>query len=299
MTTTSLSGLIAATHTPFHADGSLNLAAVERQAEHLLKHDITCAFIVGTTGESSSLTVDERLKLAARWFEVARGTDMRIVVHVGANCLADSQVLARQAEHFSAAAIAALAPSYFKPANTGLLVDCCEQIAASAPNTPFYFYDIPSMTNVSLSMPEFLEKAGSRIPTLEGLKFTNNDLMAYQECMAVADGRYTLLWGIDEMLLAATVCGAPGAVGSTYNFAAAIYQNLLAAWNAGDLDAARAEQLKSIRLVRILCRHGYMASAKALMELLGVPVGPPRLPNGRLTTAQLQELHGELREFGY
>lgn len=296
---TPLTGLIAATHTPFHADGSLNLAAVERQAEHLLNNDVTCAFICGTTGENSSLTVDERLKLAARWFEVAGGTAMKIVVHVGTNCLADAQVLARQAEHFKAAAIAALAPSYFKPASTAILVDCCEQIASVAPSTDFYFYDIPSMTHVSLPMPEFLEKAGERLPTFRGLKFTNNDLMSFQECLAVSEGRYTLLWGIDEMLLAATVCGAPGAVGSTYNFAAAIYQNMLNAWNAGDLDAARAEQLKSIRLVRILAKRGYMASAKALMELQGVPVGPPRLPNIRLSTQQIQELHAELRDFGF
>ena len=68
-----LTGLVAATHTPFKADGSLHLAIVEKQAEHLLKNGIQVAFIAGSTGESHSLNVDERRQLAARWMEETRG----------------------------------------------------------------------------------------------------------------------------------------------------------------------------------------------------------------------------------
>ena len=72
-----LQGLVAATHTPFTADGDLNLAAVEKQAGHLLATGVTAAFVGGTTGESASLTVDERLALADRWAAVLRGTPLR------------------------------------------------------------------------------------------------------------------------------------------------------------------------------------------------------------------------------
>src|SRR5262245_54074002 len=110
-----LHGLVAATHTPFHADGSLNLAIVERQAELMAKWQVGAVFIGGTTGESSSLTVEERRALAQRWSEVVRGSALRLVVHVGANCLEDARALAAQAEQLGAHAIAALAPCYFKP----------------------------------------------------------------------------------------------------------------------------------------------------------------------------------------
>src|SRR4051794_22723701 len=100
-----LHGLVAATHTPFRADGSLHLGAVKTQAAHLLKNAVQTVFIGGSTGESSSLTLEERLALAQRWCEVARGTALRVVVHVGSNCLADSRTLAAQAQRLGAVAI--------------------------------------------------------------------------------------------------------------------------------------------------------------------------------------------------
>lgn len=175
-----LHGLVAATHTPFKPDGSLHLAIVEQQAAHLLKNGVTLAFIGGSTGECHSLTLDERRALTQRWSDVARGTALRLVVHVGSNCLADARVLASQAQQLGAVAISALAPSYFKPRSLDTLIAGCADIATAAPETPFYFYDIPALTGVHFSMPDFLVQAAGRIPTLAGIKFTNTDLMAYQ-----------------------------------------------------------------------------------------------------------------------
>lgn len=292
-----LTGLVAATHTPFHADGSLNLAVVERQAEHLLATGVSAAFVGGTTGESSSLTVDERLALAGRWGEVTRGSPLRLVVHVGANCLVDAEALADHAESVGAAAVSALAPSYFKPRTVELLVECCARIAAAAPGTPFYYYDIPPMTGVSLSAPAFLAAAEGRIPTLAGIKFSNPDLTAYQMCLAI--GRFDLPWGIDEYLLAAMAVGAVGGVGSSYNFAAPIFRRMMAAAAAGDLPGARAEQYRAVRVIDLLAGRGYMAAAKATMGFLGVDVGPARLPNGNLAADQGQQVRRSLEEMGF
>ncbi len=132
-----LTGLVTATHTPFHADGSLNLAAVEQQALHLSKNGVKTVFIGGSTGESSSLSLDERLALCERWAEVIKGTPLRLVVHVGANCLSDARTLAAQAEKLGASAIAALCPSYFKPRSVAMLVECCEEIVRDAREIPF------------------------------------------------------------------------------------------------------------------------------------------------------------------
>ena len=297
--TCPLHGLIAATHTPFHADGSLNLAVVERQAAHLLAGGVQFAFIGGTTGESASLTVAERLALAQRWSEVARGTQLKVVVHVGSNCLADARTLAAQAQALKAVAISALAPSYFKPRSLDLLIACCAEISAAAPETPFYFYDIPALTGVSFPMSEFLAQAPARIPTLAGLKFTNPDLMAYQSCLRADVGRWDLPFGVDEHFLGALAMGAKGAVGSGFNFAAPIYQRLVKAFAAGDLAAARVEQFRGVQLVQLLASQGYMGAAKAVMKMLGVDVGPARLPNSSLTAAQQAALRTDLEKLGF
>ncbi len=292
-----LHGLTAATHTPFHADGSLNLAVVETQAAHLLKSGVTTVFIGGSTGESASLSLAERQALAQRWSEVVRGTALRVVVHVGSNCLADARALAAQAQQLGAVAISALAPSYFKPRSVDALIACCADIAAAAPETPFYYYDIPVLTGVSLPMVEFLEKASARIPTLAGLKFTNPDLMAYLQCLRVDN--WDIPWGIDEWMLGALATGARGAVGSSFNFAGPLYLGLIAAFECGDLAAARDAQHRSTRLIALLARYGYMGSAKATMAMLGVPVGPARLPNTSLDATQTKLLRGELEALGF
>jgi N-acetylneuraminate lyase len=297
--TRPLVGLVAAVHTPFRSDGSLHLEVVEAQAAHLRAQGIDLAFVGGSTGEGPSLSLEERRALARRWVEVARGTGLGIVVHVGANCLADARGLAGQAEELGAVAISALAPSYFKPRDTDALVACCADVAAAAPRTPFYFYDVPALTGVSLPMPDFLERAEGRVPTLAGIKFTSPDLMAYQLCLRAANGAFDVPYGVDEWLLAALALGARGAVGSTYNFAAPLYRRMMLAFAAGDLAAAREEQLRSAQLVRLLAGYGYMGAAKALMAMLGVDVGPPRLPVSGLSPGQAAELRGRLETLGF
>lgn len=287
-------GLIAAAHSPFRDDGSLNLEVVPRQIEHLLAHDIKTVFICGSTGESHSLSVPERLKLAQRWCELVGGTPLRVMVHVGANCLGDARELASHAARLGATAIAAQAPCYFKPANVDALVACCADTAAAAPDLPFFYYDIPALSGVVLSMPDFLVAAQPRIPNLAGLKFTNLDLVSFQLCRQAFDQQFDILWGLDEMLLAALALGARGAVGTTYNFAAPLYHSVIDAFQRHDWEAARREQLRAVQLVRTLARYGFMASSKVVMARQGVPVGPPRLPHQQLTATKHRQLCGEL-----
>jgi N-acetylneuraminate lyase len=293
-----LTGLVAAAHTPFAADGALNLAAVENQAAHFLKNKVNVAFIGGSTGESHSLSLDERRRLAQRWLEVARGSKLEVIVHVGSNCLGDARELAAHAQKIGARAVSALAPSYFKPRTVDGLIDCCAFVASTAPKLPFYFYDIPVLTGVSVSMPEFLAQGRKKIPNLAGIKWTNADLYSYQLCQNVA-GDFDLPWGNDEYMLAALALGAVGAVGSTYCFAAPVYHRLLKNFASGNLAAARKEQFRSCQIVQTLVGFGYMGAAKATMKMLGVDIGPARLPNSNLDAAQLKQLRAKLEALGF
>jgi N-acetylneuraminate lyase len=172
-------------------------------------------------------------------------------------------------------------------------------LAAAAPATPFYHYDIPALTGMSHSMPEFLESAPARIPTLAGLKFTNPDLMAYQYLLRAAGGKWDVPFGVDEHLLGALAMGARGAVGSGFNFAAPIYQRLIKAFAVADFRAAREEQFRGVQIIKLFVGYGYMGAAKATMQMLGVDVGPARLPNSTLDGEQTAKLRGELEAMGY
>jgi N-acetylneuraminate lyase len=241
----------------------------------------------------------ERLALTERWLSVTQGTEMKVVVHVGANALEDACTLAASAQRHGAIAIGALAPSYYKPATVADLVDWCAGVASAAPETPFYYYDIPGFTGVHLSMPDFLEQASGRIPNFAGLKYTGSDLMAYQHCLRAAGGALDVAWGRDEWLLAALALGAKGAVGSTYNFAAPLYHRLMEAFAGGSWEAARMEQYRAVQLIELLARYGFLPASKAVMAMVGVEVGPTRPPLRWLSETERQSLRRELERLGF
>jgi len=294
-----IQGLVAATHTPFDERGELSLDPIATQAEHLVRNGVKYAFIGGTTGESSSLTVEERKKLAVRWLEVSKGSELQVIVHVGSNSLQDAVELAKQAQHLGATATSALAPSYFKPANAATLAQSMATIAAAAPELPFYYYEIPSMTGLGVSPSAFLSEAADRIPNLAGLKFTSNNLMEYQLCLRFDEGVFDVPFGFDEMLLGALALGAQGAVGSSFNFAAPVYHQVVKAFDLGDLETAREYQFRSVCLIQILASYGYMGAAKATMKMLGVDVGSPRLPNATLSADRVVQLQRDLEKLGF
>ena len=281
-----LTGLVAAPHTPMNVDGSLNPKMIVAQAPLLLETGVRGAFICGTTGESLSLSLAERMRVTEAWSEAASGK-MLLVVHVGSNSLRDAQTLATHAAKFGADAIAVMAPNFFKP-NLDDLIAYCAAIAEAAPPTPLYYYDIPTMTNVPIATARFLEQGAKSIPTLHGVKFTNNDLMTLQECLALES--FDIVFGYDELLLAGLALGIKGAVGSTYNFAAPLYQRLIEAFGRGDLATARQAQLQSVRMIRILQEFGFSRASKAMMRLIGVDCGPVRLPLRAMAEAEVREL---------
>jgi N-acetylneuraminate lyase len=293
--TLRLTGLIAAAYTPMNAEGALNLAAIERLCEHFITSKVSGAFVCGTTGECHSLSTAERKQIAEEWTNAAAGR-MPVVIHVGHNSLPDALELAAHAQAVGADAIACMAPFFFKPETLDDLVDYCAVVAAAAADLPFYYYDIPSMTGVSFPMAEFLDTAATCIPNLAGLKYSNVDLVGLQECLALDGGRYNVLFGCDEIMLAGMTLGAHGGIGSTYNYAASIYHRLFAAMQANDHVAARQHQLQSVALVRAMQDFGVLRAGKSIVAMLGVDCGPVRAPLRPLSEAEERMLYAAIRE---
>jgi N-acetylneuraminate lyase len=293
-----LTGLVAATFTPMREDGTLNLNRVGPVVEHLRGQGISALYVVGSTGEGVSLATPERQQAVEAFIEAAAGR-MPVVVHVGHNSLAEARAAAAHAERVGATAISAVPPSYFKPESLDVLVASMAEIAAAAPTLPFYYYHIPQMNGVSADMVEFLRVAGERIPTLAGLKFTSPLLCEMLACIEFQERRFDVLHGRDEMLLAGLAMGAAGAVGSTYNFAAPLYQRVLAAFARGDLAEARCWQARAMQMIRTVVKYHGFSGQKAVMKMIGLDCGPTRLPLTPLRPGEADDLRRELEALGF
>jgi len=293
-----LEGLIAAPPTPMRPDGALNPEPIERQLDALLDAGVRGAFVCGTTGEGLSLSVTERKQVAARWAEAAQ-EGFAVLVHVGHTSMAEARELARHAEQVGAGAIAAMGPCFLKPATVEDLASFCTEIAAAAPQVPFYYYHIPSVSGVRLPMIDFLGAASGAVPTLAGMKYTHEDLMGYGRCLRFEGGRLDMLFGREEILLSALALGARGAVGMTYNFAAPLYLRIMRAFEAGDLDAARADQARAMEMVAVMRRFGGVRAAKEIMKFIGLDCGPVRSPLRPFTGEESARLRGALEAVGF
>jgi N-acetylneuraminate lyase len=293
-----LNGLIAATFTPMDDHGAVDLTAIPATVEALRQRGVQGVYVCGSTGEGPSLTTEERMTVAEAYVQAAEGI-MPTVIQVGHNSVEDARHLATHAAQIGADGISAVPPNYFMPDSLTTLVETMAHVADAAPETPFYYYHIPVMSGIAFDMPEFLETASARIPTLAGLKFSSRDLDLMQLCKKVEDGRFTVLFGVDEMLLSGLVAGCDGAVGSTYNFMGPLFRTIMGHYEAGDLPQAQERQGDAIELIRIMIRHGGLPALKAVMTLSGVPSGPTRLPLKALSANQIDRMGSELDALGF
>lgn len=279
--------LIAAPFTPMKADGALDLDRIAPYREFLKAQGVDGAFVCGTTGEGALLDADEREAVVDAWV-AARGGDssFRIFVHVGSECPALSVRLARHAASSGANAFAMLSPTFFKPSGEDSVIEQAAEVAAAAPKLPFYYYHIPAMTGLTLSIPKLIRLAMKQIPNFAGVKFTHADPGEYLECLALAGDKAEILFGRDELLLFGLAAGARGAVGSTYNFAAPIYRKLIAAYESGDMALARRMQIEARDLIFAIIGNGGLSAQKAAMAAVGIDCGPCRLPLPRITPEQ-------------
>ncbi len=273
-----IEGLIAAPFTPMHDDGSLNLNIIPRYADFLIENGVKGVFICGSTGEGVSLTLDEKTKVMGAWAKTA----LFKVMLVGGTSLEECKSLARQADVLGFDAFALIPPFYFKPANISVLADCCAEVAAAAPNLPFYYYHIPVLAGSGFPMLPLLEAVSQRIPNFVGIKYTDENLMDYAQCFQFQNQKFDLIWGRDEVMISAMAMGAKGGIGSSFNYTAPIYHTMMAHFENGNLDKALEYQHKSIEIVRLLGKYGGIRVGKAFMKAIGIDCGHFRLPITRM-----------------
>lgn len=295
-----IKGLIDAPFTPFHEDGSLNLAPIPEYAALLARNGLKGVFINGSSGEGYMLTEEERMQLAEAWM-AAVPEDFKVIVHVGSTSVMSSRRLAEHAQKIGAWGIGAMATPFPKIGSIEQLCRYCEEIASAAPNLPFYYYHIPAFNGAFLSMYDFLKAVDGRIPNFSGIKYTFESLYEYNRCRRYQNGKFDMLHGQDETILPCLAMGgAQGGIGGTTNYNGRCLTGILEAWKKGDLEKARQLQDFAQDVIDVICNfRGNIVGGKRIMKLIGLDLGPNRVPFMSVTEEEEQELRRQLEAIDF
>jgi 4-hydroxy-tetrahydrodipicolinate synthase len=285
---TRLGTLLTAMVTPFAPDGSLDISAAARLANHLVDSGCDGLVISGTTGESPTTTDAEKLELLRAVLE-AVGDRARIIAGVGTYDTAHSIQLAKACAAEGAHGLLVVTPYYSKPPQAGLIAHFTA--VADATPLPVLLYDIPARSVIPIESDTL--RALAAHPNIVGVKDAKGDLHAGAQLMAETGLVYYS--GDDALNLPWLAMGATGFISVISHVAASQLRDLLSAFASGDVTTARKINVALSPLSNAMSRLGGVTMAKAGLRLQGIEVGDPRLPQVAATAEQIEALTADMR----
>jgi 4-hydroxy-tetrahydrodipicolinate synthase len=285
---TRLGTLLTAMVTPFGPDGSLDLPAAARLANHLVDAGCDGLVISGTTGESPTTTDAEKLALLRAVLE-AVGDRARVIAGAGSYDTAHSVHLAKACAAEGAHGLLVVTPYYSKPPQAGLIAHFTA--VADATPLPVLLYDIPPRSVVPIESETL--RALAAHPNIVGVKDAKGDLHAGAQLMAETGLVYYS--GDDALNLPWLAIGATGFISVISHLAAGQLRDLLSAFASGDVTTARKINVAISPLCNAMSRLGGVTLAKAGLRLQGIEVGDPRLPQVAATPEQIDALVTDMR----
>ena len=285
-----LGEVLTAILTPFHADGSLNVPKFRELAAHLVDHGSDGIIVAGTTGESPTLSDDEKLELFAAAVD-AIGNRATVVAGTGTNDTAHSASLTARAHKTGVDAFLAVTPYYNKPPQRAI-VRHFQEIAA-ATDKPVIVYNIPSRVVVNIETATLAELAG--IENIRAVKQAHDDL---EQAGAIPGLGLDLYAGDDNLVLPFLALGGTGGICVHTHIWGEQTKELIQRWRSGDHDGAAAlndELRPAYDLLKVTVNP---IPIKAAMNLLGHDLGGYRLPMVEPTGAELEQVRACLARAG-
>lgn len=268
--------VVTAMATPFHPDGSLDVERAGELARWLVDRGNDGLVVAGTTGESPVLTDEERVAL---FRAVRAAVDVPVIAGATTNDTAHSVAMTEAAAESGMDAILAVAPYYNKPTQAGLVAHF-EAIAAAS-DLPVMLYDVPGRTGRKIATETTLALA-REVPTVVALKDAGGDPAETARVVAEAPEGFEVYSGDEPLTLAFLAYGAVGVVGVASHWTAAHQAEMIAAFEKGDVETAREINARLLPSFRYMNSDTcvFSQSVKAMLGVLGLPVGECRLPLG-------------------
>jgi len=290
---TMITGSIVAIVTPMHVDGSLDLPALRRLVDFHVHEGTDAIVIVGTTGESPTVNVDEHCELIRVTVEQAAGR-VPVIAGTGANSTAEAIALTRFAHQAGADAALSVVPYYNKPTQEGLYRHF--RAIAEGVDIPVILYNVPGRTVADLGNDTALRLA--EIPNIVGIKDATGNIERGTDLIARAPAGFAVYSGDDASACALILMGAQGDISVVANVAPRLMHEMCAAALAGDALVARTLHARLLGLHQQLFCEANPIPVKWACQELGLIEAGLRLPLTPLSSACHERVRVAMRQAG-
>jgi len=282
--------LITAMVTPFNAEGEIDYEATSKLIDHLIANGTDSLVVAGTTGESPTLSTEEKLSL---FQHVVKEVDGRIpvIAGTGSNDTKSSISLTKEAESLGVDGIMVVAPYYNRPSQEGLYEHF--KVIAEATTLPVMVYNIPGRTAVNMDVDTIVRL--SEIDNIFSVKEASADLDAMTEIISRTNDDFVLYSGDDSLTLPVLAIGGQGTVSVSSHVVGNDMKAMINAFHSGDIQEASKLHQKLLPTFKAMFSAPSPTPLKAVLNLIGVPVGDVRLPLVPLTEEQLAQLKKDIQ----
>ncbi|MFX3616678.1 MAG: 4-hydroxy-tetrahydrodipicolinate synthase [Sporolactobacillus sp.] len=270
--------MLTAMVTPFDEKGQVSLSRTTDLIEHLIRTGSDGLVVAGTTGESPTLTGEEKLALFEHVVHVVNGR-AKVIIGTGGNNTAQSVAFSKEAEKLGVDAIMAVAPYYNKPNQAGLYAHY--QAIAEAVHLPIVIYNIPSRSKVNIEAETTIRL--SKIENIVAIKEASGDLDQMAAIINGTDDDFHLYSGDDGLTLPVLAIGGQGVISVASHIIGPELKTMIQTFLAGDVARAAAMHRAMLPFMRALFAQPSPAPVKAILNECAVPVGGVRLPMVELT----------------
>jgi 4-hydroxy-tetrahydrodipicolinate synthase len=285
--------VITAMATPFDQQGALDVDRARALAEYLVANGSDGIVLAGSTGESPTLSFEEKRDLFAAVSD-AVGARADIIAGTGTYNTAESIQLSTMAAEQGVDGLLVVTPYYSRPPQTGLLAHF--RGVAAATDLPVILYDIPSRTARKIEHETLLKLA--EVPNIVGVKDAAGDLAGTARLAAEKPDDFTIWSGDDALTLSMLGLGAHGVVSVASHLVGSRLQALVEAHTKGDVDLAASINRELVPLFDVLFITSNPIPLKAALEMVGQPAGDPRLPLVKATEAERTKVRAVLQQLG-
>ena len=292
--TALLRGSIVALVTPMHEDGTVDYPALRRLIDWHVAEGTDCIGVVGTTGESPTVDVDEHCEIIRVAVEQAAGR-VPVMAGCGGNSTAEAIALAQYAREVGASSQLQVVPYYNKPGQEGQYRHF-KAIAEASGDLPIVLYNVPGRTVADMQHDTVLRLA--QVPGIVGIKEATGNLERAQWLIREVPEGFAVYSGDDATAVALMLCGGHGNVSVTANVAPRLMHELCMAALAGDVTAAMAIQRRLLPVHKQLFVEANPIPVKWAMQRLGHCGGALRLPMTELEPGHQGKVEAALREAG-